>query len=137
MDYYEYTFSLRKGTAMLLLLNQQVADYRRLDIQREVEMARLASLCGKSKQESHRHHQHPFLSLWSNRTRVLSRRPVVLSKSIPGEVSLAEIKPALQATFSAMYQEGLISDYDDTFVKQFNETFERELVHQAECHAVS
>ena len=122
---------------MLLLLNQQVADYRRLDIQREVEMARLASLCGKSKQESHRHGQHTFLSLWPNRTRLLSRRRVVQSKAMPEKVPLAEIKPALQATFSVMYQEGLISDYDDTFVKQFNEAFERELVHQVECHAVS
>ena len=122
---------------MLQLLNQQVADYRRLDLQREVEMARLASLCGQPAQRSHQRGQQTFLSLWFNRTRLLSRRPVVLTNPIHEEVLLAEIKPALQATLSAMYREGLISDYDDTFVKQFNETFERELVHQAECHAVS
>ncbi|MGI9059881.1 MAG: hypothetical protein ACR2H5_15030 [Ktedonobacteraceae bacterium] len=122
---------------MLLLLNQQVADYRRLDLQREVEMARLASLCGKLAQKSHQRGQQTFLSHWFNRTRLLSRRPIVLSKPLHEEVLLAEIKPALQATLSAMYREGLISDYDDTFVKQFNETFERELVHQAECHAMS
>ncbi|HEV7235611.1 MAG TPA: hypothetical protein VGN15_05480 [Ktedonobacteraceae bacterium] len=122
---------------MLLLLNQQVADYRRLDLQREVEMARLASLCGKLAQKAHRRGQQSFLSLWFNRTRLLSRRPVVLSKPLHEEVLLAEIKPALQATLSAMYREGLISDYDDTFVRQFNETFERELAHQAECHAMS
>ena len=122
---------------MLQLLNQQIADYHRLDLQREVEMARLASLCGQPVHKSHHHGQQTFLSLWFNRTRSLSRRPVVLSKPMHEEVLLAEIKPALQATLSAMYQEGLISDYDDTFVKQFNETFERELVHQAECHAVS
>ncbi len=121
---------------MLLLLNQQVADYRRLDLQREVEMARLASLCGKPAQKSHYRGQQTFLSLWLNRTRVLSRRPVVLSKPLHEEVPLAEIKPALQATLSVMYKEGLISDYDDTFVEQFNETFERELVHQGESHAI-
>ncbi len=100
-------------------------------------MARLASLCDKPTQKSHHRAQQTFLSLWFNRTRLVFRRPVVLSKPMHEEVLLAEIKPALQATFSAMYREGLISDYDDTFVKQFNETFERELVHQAECHAIS
>ena len=122
---------------LLQLLNQQLADYHRLDLQREVEMTRLASLCGKSVQESHSHGQQSFLSLWLNRTRVTSRRPVLLPKPLQEEVPLAEIKPALQATFSVMYREGLISDYDDTFIEQFNKTFERELVHQGEYHAIS
>ncbi len=122
---------------MLLLLNQQLADYRRRDIQREVEMARLASLCGKPQPEAHSHDHRTFSSLWFTMTRLLSRRPVVRIQSMQEEVPLAEIKPALQATFSTLYQEGLISEYDDTFVELFNKAFERELVHQGECHAVS
>ena len=122
---------------LLQLLNQQVADYRRLDLQREVEMARLASLCGKPAQESHGHGHLTFSSLWMSRTKVLPRRPVVQPGPMHEEVPLAEIKPALKATFSVLYQEGLISDYDDTFVEQFNKAFERELVQQGECHVVS
>ena len=122
---------------LLQLLNQQVADYRRLDLQREVEMARLASLCGKTEQESRSRGPRIFSSLWMNRTKLLSRRPVVQTKPMHEEVPLAEIKPALKATFSVMYQEGLISDYDETFVEQFSKTFERALVQQGECHAVS
>jgi hypothetical protein len=118
---------------MHLLLNQSLAEQHRKDIQGEVEMARLAALCPQKTAEKPHHHLPSLLRLL-NRTKLSSRQPVVRSQPTLEEIPLTEIKPALQATFSVMRKGGLVSDFDDTFIEQFSETFERELVHQVQCH---
>ena len=117
---------------MHLLLNQSLAEHHRKDIQREVEMAHLAALYTQEVPRKQRH-QISSLLRWPGRTKLSSRQAVVQSPLVVEEVPLTEIKPALQATFSVMRKGGLVSDFDDTFIEQFSETFERELVHQAQC----
>ena len=117
-------------------LNSQLANQHQTELQHEAEMVRLASQVNEQKLTGRTHRPVTFLPSSISRTKVSSRQAVVLPASLVQEVPLAEIRPALQATFSLLHQEGLISDYDLTFMEQFNETFERELVHQVECHSV-
>lgn len=115
------------------LLNQSLAEQHRKDIQREAEMARSVTL--RTQEMAHKPHRFRFFLLrLLNRTTLSSRQPVVQSELTIEEIPLTEIKPALQATFSVMRKGGLVSDFDDTFIEQFSETFERELVHQVQCH---
>lgn len=65
------------------------------------------------------------------------RRPVALQTTRTEEVSLAEIKPAVMTTFSAMHEVGLVSEYDDQFIEKFVQTLEEELVQQARCHTMN
>ena len=103
--------------------NQQMARQHIDDLQHEAELAHLTA-----------HPRQPrsaYLRLLRglyDRTSLLYRRPVVRYK--PQHVKLEEIKPALVSTFSVMHEVGLVSAYDDQFVEQFVQTFERELAHQ-------
>ena len=115
------------------LLNQSLAEQHRKDIQREADMARSAALYTQEA-ASNPHQFRFFLLRLLNRTTLSSRQPVVQPEFTIEEIPLTEIKPALQATFSLMRKGGLVSDFDDTFIEQFSETFERELVHQVQCH---
>jgi len=121
------------------LMNSQLANQHQTELQHEAEMVRLASQVTEQKraERTRRHQPVTFLSLRSNMTKLSSRQAVVIPESLVEEVPFAELRPALQATFSVLHEVGLISDYDDTFMEQFNETFERELVHQVQCHSVS
>lgn len=124
------------------LMNSQLANQHQTALQHEAEMVRLASQVNEPKRAGRPHRTHrtrrpvTFFPLRSNMTKLSSRQAVVIPESLVEEVPFAEIRSALQATFSMMHEVGLISDYDDTFMAQFNETFERELVHQVQCHSV-
>jgi hypothetical protein len=122
---------------MLSLLNYQLADDHRRDIQHEVEQERLASLYyNRAGMMVRLRHQAGFFSFLLYRARRwMSPQPEMQSKIEFEEIPMAEIKPALQATFSVLRDEGFVSDYDERFIEQFRKTFERELVHQA--HAIA
>jgi len=115
------------------LFNQQLARQHMQDLQCEVEATRSAAHLNKP--ESTGGHRHPasLFQLWYNRTRFLSRRPVVFKEGHLEVVNFEEIKPALISTFSTMHETGLVSEYDDWFVEKFVQTFERELAHQSAC----
>jgi hypothetical protein len=115
------------------LFNQYLATYHRRDLQSEADIARLAAQADEPESSSgHRYHLN-FLRFWYNRTRILYRRPIVLKENHPEVLNLEEIKPALVATFSAMHDVGLVSEYDDQFIEKFVQTFEHELAHQFAC----
>jgi hypothetical protein len=121
---------------MLSLLNYQLADDHRHDIQREVERSRFASLYHKAEMRVQLRSQAGFFSpLLHGVRRLMSPQPEVQSKIEFEEIPMAEIKPALQATFSVLRDEGFVSDYNERFIEQFSETFERELVQQAHAMA--
>ena len=118
---------------MYPLFNQQLAKYHMRDLQCEAETARFAAQADEPESSSgHRYHSN-FLRFWYNRTRFLYRRPIVLKEKHPEVLNLEEIKPALVATFSAMHDVGLVSEYDDQFIEKFVQTFEYELAHQFVC----
>jgi len=123
---------------MQLLLNFRLAEQHRAELQHEAEMAQLASQVTERKRTPRTQRPRPItlLSRRLNRANLSSQHTVVKTQPLLEEVSLAEIRPALQATFSVLHEVGLVSDYDHTFIEQFNETFERELVHQVQCHCV-
>ena len=113
--------------------NQSLANQHRQDIQHEVEKARLTAHLTRKEFEERAAHT-TLLARLLGRTTFLARQPVVQTRMELEEVPLTEIKPALQATFLVMRKGGLVSDFDDTFIQQFSETFERELVHQVHIH---
>ena len=117
-------------------LNSQLANQHQTTLQREAEMVRLASQVNEHKHARRANRTVTFLPSSLKRTNVSSRQAVVLPEPVVQEVPLAEIGPALHATFTLLHEEGLISDYDLTFIEQFNETLKRELVHQVQCHTV-
>ena len=118
-------------------LNSQLANQHQTTLQHEAEMVRLASQVNEQKHTRRTNRAVTLLPLHIMRTNISSRQAVVLPEPVVQEVPLAEIRPALQATFSLLHEEGLISDYDNSFVEQFNEALKRELVHQVQCHSVS
>ena len=115
------------------LFNQQLAKQHMEELQREAEIAQAALLTGEVH---HRLYPLSFLRYWYNRARTL--RTLRNLERRPGheEVRLEEIKPAVLTTFSAMYEVGMVSEYDDQFIEKFVETLERELVHQSQCNCV-
>ena len=115
------------------LFNQQLARQHMQDLQCEVEAARSAAHLNKPESTGGQRYPANFLQLWHNRTRLLSRPPVVFKEGHPEVVNFEEIKPALISTFSTMHETGLVSEYDDRFVEKFVQTFEHELAHQAAC----
>src|SRR5690242_18680297 len=103
--------------------NQQMAMQHMDDLEHEAELAQLTVHLPQLRSAYLR-----FLRGLYKGTRSVYRRPVVRYK--PQHVKLEEIKPALESTFSVMYEVGLVSEYDDQFVEQFVQTFEQELAHQ-------
>src|SRR5712692_4476650 len=116
------------------LLNQELAKQHMENLQHEAMLAYTAMQTNIPGEVHPRFFPLSFLWHWHNRTRLLSRRPVVPHKL--EEVKLEEIKPAVLTTFSVMHEVGLISQYDDQFIEKFLETLERELVHQSHCNCV-
>ncbi|SRR6266567_2535416 len=116
---------------MHTLLNQELAQQHRTDLERESAMAALAAQVCLS---DHAHLWGPVVSKrWYDRISFLYRRPVVRQEPELENVSLAEIRLAVLTTFHTLHEGGLVSDYDDRFIERFVETFQGELVHQAEC----
>jgi hypothetical protein len=118
---------------MYPLINQQLATYHRRDLQSEAETARLAAQADEPGSSSGPGSYLNFLRFLYNRTRFLYRRPIVLKEGHPEVLNLEGIKPALVATFSAMHEVGLVSEYDDQFIEKFVQTLEHELAHQSAC----
>ncbi len=116
---------------MHTLLDQELARQHRADLEREIQRAALAS---QVRLLERAHLWEPVVSKrWYDRISFLYRRPVVRQGPEFENVSLAEIRPAVLTTFHTLHEGGLVSDYDDRFIETFVETFQGELVHQAEC----
>ena len=64
---------------------------------------------------------------WKN----LSSRHTAVGLSIETDpLTAIAIKPALAATFSTLYDEGMVSAYDERFIERFTQTLEQELAHR-------
>jgi hypothetical protein len=57
----------------------------------------------------------------------VAKNTITLPKQIPSE----RIKPALLMTFTAMHDQGLVSDFDERFIETFMLTLEQEIAHQS------
>jgi hypothetical protein len=120
----------------VILMNQmiymQIAGQRREQLLREAEVARLVSQIKKS--------QHggtmptvsallPFVVLYQQVKLLFSLR-VQLRTQNREMITLAQSECALRSTFALMRKNGLVSDYDEHFMQQFTQAFEREVVRQ-------
>ena len=116
---------------MHTLLNQELAQQHRTDLEREAAMAALAAQVCPSEPA---HPRRPAVfERWYDRISFLHRRPAAQPEPDLENISLAEIRPAVLTTFHTLHKGGLVSDYDDRFIEKFMETFQGELVHHAEC----
>ena len=116
---------------MHTLLNLELAEQHRADLDREIKMAALVAQVRPA--ERARPRKPVLFKRWYERMSFLYQRPVVRHEPDLENVSLAEIRPAVLTTFYTLHEDGLVSDYDDRFIETFVETFQGELAHRAEC----
>lgn len=91
-------------------ISQQMAQQHIKDLQHEVEVDQVATQLNKAGGTHRRWDNLGFLRGLRVRSRLMYRRPVTLQTTRTDEVNLAEIKPAVMTTFSAMHEVGLVSD---------------------------
>lgn len=119
---------------MHLLFSQQLAHTHIKQLQDEADAERQAAIAQQNIGIQHislLEKLQPFLH-WKN----LSSRHTAVEMSIEEpQLTVIEIKPALVATFSTLYDEGMVSAYDERFIEHFTQTLEQELAHRPQFRA--
>lgn len=114
---------------MFPMPHDHMAEHHMRELLHEAEVERMLALVEKPGWKSSLFSSTVFSVLY-NWTRLLLRRNVVLNTSQVESISVEASELALRLTFARLHEKGVVSDYDDCFLEQFVETFERELAGQ-------
>ncbi len=111
------------------MLYMQLAEQHREQLLREAENWRLAAQVKNARGSKAKLSPATFLHVYRQATMLFPWRALGRTPNV-GAITLNESESALRTTFALMHKKGVISDYDERFMQQFTQTFERELVRQ-------